>query len=93
MSVLGAEVLADLGSEVIVHDVLEVDLVKIVSPWVQHGEALVLDALGAILEDVVADEGEVRFVSVNWVTKIILNHLFFDITDEGSDGPDARGTL
>ena len=58
---------ANPRGEVIVDDVFEVDLIEVVGPRVQHREALVLNALGAVLEDIVLKELEVRFVGADRV--------------------------
>ena len=93
LGVLGAEELAHLSSQVVVHDVLEVNFVEIVGPWVQHGEALVLYALSAVLLDVFLEELEVGLVSVDGVTQVILVDGFLLVADEGADGLDARARL
>lgn len=67
LGVLNSKVLADLLSEIIIHDVLEVDLVQVVGPRVQHGEALVVNALSAVLHDVISDKLKVGLVGLNWV--------------------------
>ena len=59
MSVFSLERAHNAVREVVVHDVFEVNLIKIVGPWVQHAEALVLDALGSVLLDVGLQEFKV----------------------------------
>ena len=54
--------LAHLRCKIVVHDIFEIDLVKIVGPWMEDREAFVLDSLAAVLGDVVLDEGEVSLV-------------------------------
>jgi hypothetical protein len=93
LGVLVAEVRADLGCEVVVDDVFEVHLVKVVGPGVEHGEALVLDLLLAVLFDVLANEIELSLVGANGVGEVVLRHYLFGVADKGTDGPDARGTL
>lgn len=93
LSVLNTEVCAYLFSQVIVHNILEVNFVEIVCPWVEHREALVLNALLSVLRDVIRDECEVGFISLNWVLEVILNKLFFVISDERSNCFYARGAL
>ena len=87
---LGLEGLADLVGEIIIHNVLEVDLVEIISPWVQHGEALVLDALLAVLLDVFLEELEVSLVSVDWVVEFVSVDWLLLVTNERANGLDAR---
>jgi hypothetical protein len=93
LSVLNTEVCAYLFGQVIVHNILEVNFVEIVSPWVEHREAFVLNALLSVLRDVISDECEVGFISLNWVLEVILNKLFFVISDERSNCFYARGAL
>ena len=87
---LGLEGLADLVGEIIIHNVLEVDLIKIVGPWVQHGEALVLDALLAVLLDVLLEELEVGLVGVDRVAEIVSVDGLLLVTNERANGLDAR---
>ena len=54
--------LAHFAGQVVVHDVLEVNFVEVVRPWVQNGEALVLYALLAVLLDVLFEELETRLI-------------------------------
>ena len=62
LSVLSAQMLAHFAGQVVVHDVLEVNFVEVVRPWVQNGEALVLYALLAVLLDVLFEELEARLI-------------------------------
>ena len=84
------ELVADLIGQVVVHDVLEVDLVEIVGPRVEHGEALILDTLGAVLLDVFLEELEVSLVSVDWVAEIVSVDWLLLVTNERANGFDAR---
>jgi len=86
---LGLQILAHFSGQVVIHDVLEVDLVEVVSPWVQHGEALVLNFLRAVLLDVLLEELELGFVGVDGVAEVIVIDLLLVVTDERSDGLDA----
>lgn len=72
MRVLSPEIGANFWGQIVVHDVLEIDFVKIVSPGVEHREALVLDALVAVLLDVGLDEFKVGLIGVHRVAEIIL---------------------
>ena len=93
LGVLGAEVVADLLSKVVIHDVFEIDFVKIVGPWVEHREALVLDSLRSVLHDVVADELEVGLVGGDWVCEVVFVDILLRVSNEGSNGLDAGGRL
>ena len=90
MGVLSAQDGAHFAGQIVVHDILEVNFVEIVGPWVQHGEALVLYALSAVLLDVLLQELELCLVSVHGVTKIVLIDGFLLVTDERSDRLNAR---
>lgn len=67
LGVLNTEVFTDLFRQIIVHDVLEVHLVEVVSPWVQDREARMIDALCSVLNNVVANKIEVSFIGLNRV--------------------------
>lgn len=93
LSALGLELLADLVGEVIVHDIFEVDLIEIVGPRVEHGEALVLDALLAVLLDIFLEELEVSLIGVDRVAKIISIDRLLLVANERANGLDARAGL
>ena len=52
-----------------------------------------LDALGAVLQDVFLNEGEVSLVGAHGVGEIVLGDDLLGVTDEGADGLDARAGL
>ena len=93
LGALDFEILADLGGEVVVHDVLEVHFVQIVGPRVQHREALVVDALRPILHDVVANEAEICLVGFNRIKQVVFVELLLVVANKRSNRLDARGTL
>ena len=93
LGVLSTEDGANFAGQIIVHDVLKVDLVEIVSPWVQHREALVLYALGTVLLNVLLKELELSLVGVDRVAKVILVDGFLLVADEGANGLDAGAGL
>lgn len=82
--------LADLGAQIVVHNIFKVDLVEIVGPWVEDGEALVLDFLVAVLHDVLLDELEVSFVGRDGVGQVILINVLLGVPNERSNSLDAR---
>ena len=51
-----------MRGQIIVHDVLEVNLIEIVGPWMEHRETLMLNSLLAELCNIVFQELEVCFV-------------------------------
>ena len=93
LGVLAGEGLHDLVGEVVVHDVLEINLVEVVGPGVQHGEALVLYALVTELLDVLLQELEVGLVGLHGVGEVVLVDAFLRVADEGADGLDAGAGL
>ena len=62
LGVLSLKAGAYLGGQVVVDNIFEVNFVEVVGPWVEHREALVLDALSTVLENVITDVGEVGLV-------------------------------
>lgn len=93
LGVLAGESLHDLVGEVVVHDVLEVDLVEIVGPGVQHGEALMLYALVAELLDVLLQELKVGLVGLHGVGEVVLVDGLFGVADKGANSLDAGARL
>lgn len=93
LGILGLQSGHNLLAQVIIHNIFEIDFVEVVGPWVEHAEALVLDALGPVLEDVVLDELEGGLVSGDWVLQVVLVQLLLWVADEGATGADAGRTL
>jgi hypothetical protein len=83
----------DLLNQVVVDDVLEVNGVKLVGPWVEHSEALVLDVLVSEGGDILADEVVVGLVSLDWVDQVVWNHALLLVSQEGGHGLDAGRTV
>jgi hypothetical protein len=84
---------ANAASQVVVHDVFEIDLVEIVGPGVEHAEALVLDALGAVFDDVLLEELEVGLVGGDGVGQVVLVELFLGVADERANSLNAGRRL
>ena len=93
MGVLSSKVFAHMRGEIIIHYIFEVNLIEIVGPWMEHREALMLDALLAELRNIVFQEFKVCFVGRDWICKIILDDFFLSVADESTDSFDARATL
>ena len=90
MGVLSSKVLTHLGGQIVVHDIFEVHLIKVVCPWVEDREALVLDTLSPVLLDVFTDEFEVSLISGDRVGQVVLINLLLGVSNKGSNGLDAR---
>ena len=82
-----------MRGKIIVHYVFKVNLIEIVGPWMEHREALVLDALLAELGNIIFQEFKVCFVGRDWICQIILDDFFLGVADESTDSFDARTTL
>ena len=87
------EVRDNLIGDVVVDDVFEINLIEVVGPGVEHWEALVLDALSAVLLDIFLDEIKVSLVGADRVSKIVLVDGFLGVADEGVDSLDAAWWL
>ena len=59
----------------------------------QNLEAFMLDVLLSVSLDVLSEEFKTTLVSFDWVAQIIFVHNFLVISQEGSNGFDAGGTL
>lgn len=75
-----------LISETVVQNVLEVNVVKIVSPWVKDLEALILYALFLETLDIFDDKLELAFIHMCGVGKIVFLNFLLRVTDELSNG-------
>ena len=89
LSTLCLELCANPSGQIVVHDVFEVDFVKVVSPRMKHSEALVLDALSAVLLNVFFQELEVSLIGVNRVAQIISVDFFLLVANKRANGLDA----
>jgi len=71
LRVLSPEIGTNLRGKIVVHDVFEIDFVKIISPRVEHGKALMLYSLIAVLLDVCLNELKVGLVSVHRIAEVV----------------------
>ena len=88
-SILVIQAFKYLLIDIVIQDVLKVHLVQVVSPWVQYREALMLDALGSILLDILLDELEISLIGMNRVNEVILSDCLFRVADERINRFDA----
>ena len=84
---------ANFGGQVVVHDVLEVDLVQVISPWVQNGESLVLYALRTILHNVRLEELKVSLIGVDRVLEVFGDDRLLLVTNKRANSLNARARL
>lgn len=68
-------------------------MVKIVGPGVEDVKAFVLNALSAVLFNIILNEFKVSLVSRDGVLQVVFIDLLFGVADEGVNGLDARRTL
>lgn len=87
--ILMAQVFNNLIIDVVVDDIFEINLIKIICPWMQNRKALVLNALDSVLLNIFLDKLEIRFVGSDRVGKIILVNNFLRISNEWVDCFDA----
>jgi hypothetical protein len=80
---------ADLVAEIVVQNVFEIDIIEVISPRVEHLEALVLDALTAEASNIFHNESRFTFVNGGRVSNIVLINVFLGIADKLSDSLDA----
>lgn len=77
-----------------INNVFHIDLVEVVGPWMQHLEALILDVLLAVAQDVSLQEIERGLVGFDGVLKVVLIGIdVFVLAQECSDRFDTRRTL
>lgn len=86
----GAELVLDFGSETVVNDVFEVNGVKFVSPRMEDLETLVIHVLISESLNILLDEFIISLVGLDWVAQVILVDCLLVVTEEATDGLDAR---
>lgn len=89
MGSLSIQSTANLGCQVVVNNVLEINLVKIVCPRVQDREAFMLNSLSAVLFNIFSHKFEASLVSGDGVAQIIIIDLFVGVTDKRTDSLDT----
>ena len=89
----GGKRVNNLTVDVVVDDVLEINLVEVVGPGVEHLEALVLDPLNAILLNVLLDELELGLIGGNRVLEVVLVDQLAGVAHERVDRFDTRARL
>lgn len=77
--------LNDLCFQVVVDNVLHVNCIEVVSPWMEDLEALVLDSLLSVSLNVVVEEGEGSLVSLDWVVQVVLGIVLLGVPQELTD--------
>jgi hypothetical protein len=85
------QVFTDGFFQVVVNDVLHVNGIQVIGPWVENLEALVLDALLSISFYIVLQELEAGLVGLDWVAKVILVHRLLMVSQEATNSFDAGG--
>jgi len=80
--------LADLSLEVGVDDVLHIDGVEVVRPWMEDLEALVLDLLLSVSFNITSEEVESGLVGLDGVAEVVLGD-WLALPQEGADCLDA----
>jgi len=72
----------DLTLQVVVYDILEVNSIKIIGPWMECLEALMLQLLLSISFDIALEELERGLVGLDWVAQVISVDLLLSISQE-----------
>ena len=87
------ESFGNIGAQIVVDDIFEIDVVEFISPWVKNLEAFVIHILLSESLDILLDELKISLVGFDWVAEIILIDGLLMVSQEGADSFDARGTL
>jgi len=80
-----AKAVHDSLFKVVVDNVFNINCIKVVCPWVEDLEALVLDALLSVSLDVVSNEGKRGLVGLYWVAEVIFIDSFLVVPEEPTD--------
>lgn len=89
----GAQLAANLLSQVIVYNILEIDRVELVGPWMEHLEALVVHVLRSKSFNILLNEFKVSLVRFDGIAQIIFVNRLLVVPEERANGLDARSTL
>lgn len=85
--------LDNITAQIVVDDIFEIDVIEFVSPWMKNLEAFVIHVLLSESLDILLDELKISLVGLDWVAEIILVDGLLVISQEGTNGLDARSTL
>lgn len=80
----------NLVYQIVVYDVLEVNRLELISPWMEDSEALVLDVLVSEPLDVLTDKLIVSLIGLDGVDEFVGVHFLFLVLDKGRHGLEAR---
>ena len=69
--------LADLSLKIWIDDVFHIYLVKIIGPWMQNLEALILDLLVSVSLDIGSQEVKGSLICLDGVSQVILRDFFW----------------
>lgn len=89
----GAQLAANLLSQVIVYNILEIDRVELVGPWMEHLEALVVHVLRSKSFNILLNEFKVSLVRFDGIAQIIFVNRLLVVPEERANGLDARSAL
>ena len=83
----------DVCGQIVVNNIFEIDGVKLVGPWMQNLEALMVHVLLPESFNIFLDEFKVSLISLNWVAQVILVDSLSVVSKERSNGLDAGCAL
>lgn len=87
------EHLADLACEVRIDDILHIQFIKIVSPWMKNLKALILDTLVSISFNVGLEETKGGLVRFDGAFEVVFSDVFGLMFQECSNSLNASSTL
>jgi len=87
------ESLAYFSGQIVVNDVFEINVIKLVGPWMKNLETLVIHVLLSESKDIVFQKFEVGLISLAGIAQVVLGDFLGSVSQEGTNGLDAGGTL
>ena len=81
--------LHDLRFQIVIHNIFKIHKLKLVSPWMEDREALMLHLLLPEPHDVLLDEQEIGLVSLDGVPQVVLLNWLFRVSKVRGQYPDA----
>jgi len=79
---VGAKSCVDVLGKRVVDDVFEVNIIKLISPWMENLEAFMVHVLLSKSLNIFLDEDEISLICLDWIAEIVLINSLLVVSQE-----------
>jgi len=79
---IGAKSSVDVLGKRVVDDVFEVNIIKLISPWMENLEAFMVHVLLSKSLNIFLDEDEISLICLDWIAEIVLINSLLVVSQE-----------